>query len=134
MMELTEYLRDLSLHLRWRRLDEREVCEAVEHVRQEVHATGTSAVDIFGPANAYARQFPRGVVAPKGYLLASIAMGVACVVAGAVTVSHLLLNLGPSLPVTLALYGGVVVLVAVGFVVGAALDRHLPEVHGHHAD
>jgi hypothetical protein len=73
------YERNLTFSLRLRGLSEAEIAEALAEVRAHADAAGTPAAAEFGPADEYARQFPkqkrktRGSAIAKAGLLLAIA-------------------------------------------------------------
>lgn len=53
------YERNLTFNLRIRGLSESEIKEVLDDVRAHQEATGTPAAAEFGPADEYAKQFPK---------------------------------------------------------------------------
>lgn len=66
------YERNLIFNLRIRGLSESEITEVLDEVRAHQASTGTSAAAEFGPADEYAKQFPKKKRRTPGKTITSV--------------------------------------------------------------
>jgi fatty acid desaturase len=71
------YERNLAFNLRVRGLSEFEIKEVLDDVRAHQAAAGTPAVTEFGPADVYAKQFPKTKRRTLGKVITSVGVALA---------------------------------------------------------
>ncbi|PNI09456.1 hypothetical protein CXX84_04120 [Arthrobacter sp. AFG7.2] len=71
------YERNLAFNLRVRGLPESEIAEVLDEVRAHQAASGSSAAAEFGPAEEYAKQFPKGKRRTAGKTITSVGAALA---------------------------------------------------------
>jgi hypothetical protein len=125
-VEHEDYLKDLARSLRWRRIDDTAVAEALREVSSEIAETGASPDDRFGDAASYAEQFERGQSMSKGYLIATVGALLATFIAGGYLVATMIVDSPPSLPRSLGVYGTCFIAMIVAVLAGYQYDRRLP--------
>lgn len=73
------YERNLTFNLRMQGMPEAEIAEALNEVRSHENTAGTSAETEFGPAEEYAKQFPKRKRRTRGRVIASAGVALAIV-------------------------------------------------------
>lgn len=126
-MSKDDYLKNLAFQLRWRRMPEAEVAQALREVQVEAAAAGQDPAQLFGPEKAYAASFAKGKSTSPGFWVITVAM----LIAVALVVSRIVTAIasdGPSNPlVSLGVLVGAAAIAFLGAIVGAALDHRMPE-------
>lgn len=124
---ITDYLGEIAWRLRWRRVSEAVVMEQLAKVRAAALESGSSPVEIFGAPAIYADSIPQGRSRSAGYWVATVVFVAALAVVGITAVNSLILHQEAGLwavAIKLLACAGAA---ALGFIVGAAIDRRLPK-------
>lgn len=119
-----EFMKEATGHLRWRRLSDEQVNAALTELAGVAHSDSLAAR--FESPASYAGRFGRGKTFHPGYILASVLAFVGFAVIGVSAVRGLILHTEDKPLGLIARLLGSALVIAVGFIVGAAIDRRLP--------
>lgn len=120
-----DYIREAALHLKWRRVG-KDVLRAGLAELSDAARSGQPLRVHFGSATEFAERFDRGGRLYPGYLLASIVAAASLIVIAVTAFNGLVLRHRQDFWGVVAALGGSIAAAALGFVVGAAIDRRVP--------
>lgn len=120
-----KYLKHLASALRWRRVEEDRLLDALREVQMAAVESGRPAEEEFGPAREYAETFDTGRAWYLGYVIGSV-LGVAVLIALSFIMFERIRSGESTLLTTLGITAGAFALTLLAMFLGQVIDRRLP--------